>query len=107
MGEKICGFICALIYENGIPSLTRVLSMVSFCAFLLGSAYLMINGQTWQHYDTFAFITGGGGTTAQVFNKYFNTKFNAKPGELYTKNNDTPQVTVQTKVFTNGKEEKW
>lgn len=78
MWRGMCEFWGALINENGVPSLTRMLSIVAFVAFLIGSFYLMWKGQRWDHYETFAFITGGGGTGAQVANKYINSKFNSK-----------------------------
>ncbi|MDD4600553.1 hypothetical protein SDC9_13777 [bioreactor metagenome] len=74
-------FFKCMLYENELPSLTRFLSMVAFIAFLLCSAYLMFKEQNWQHYDTFAYITGGGGTTAQLFNKFVNSKYNSNQGD--------------------------
>ena len=32
------------------------------------------------NYDTFAFLTGGGGATTQVVNKLINSKYNSVPG---------------------------
>lgn len=78
MWNCLCNFLTAMTYENGIPSLTRFFSIISFIAFLAASFYLMWNNQQWGHYDTFAFITGGGGATTQIFNKYFNSKYSAK-----------------------------
>ena len=72
----MCIFWEAMINENGIPSLTIVLSIIAFIAFLGSSFYLMVQGQKWEHYDTFAYITGGGGTGAQVLNKFINSKYN-------------------------------
>ena len=76
MWRNMCIFWEAMINENGIPSLTRVLSIIAFIAFLGSSFYLMVQGQKWEHYDTFAYITGGGGTGAQVLNKFINSKYN-------------------------------
>ena len=73
-------FIIGLLYENNSPSLTRVISVIAFLAFLAGSAYLMLRNQTWVHYETFAAITGGGGVTSQVVNKYINSVKNSQPG---------------------------
>ena len=64
-----------LMYEGGQLSFTRVLVALSFLLFVLGSAYLMLNGITWQHYDTFASLTGGGGIVAQVGNKFVLSKY--------------------------------
>lgn len=85
MFRVCCNFFRCMLYENDLPSLTRVLSLVSFIAFLACSAYLMIKDQTWQHYDTFAYITGGGGTTAQLVNKFVNSKYNSNQGEIPSK----------------------
>ena len=76
MWRKMCVFWEAMINENGVPSLTRAISIIAFIAFLVASFYLMIQGQKWEHYDTFAYITGGGGTGAQVVNKFINSKYN-------------------------------
>ena len=73
-------FLIGLLYENNSPSLTRVISVVAFLAFLAGSAYLILKNQTWAHYETFAAITGGGGVTSQVVNKYINSVKNSQPG---------------------------
>lgn len=100
MFRDCCNFFKCMLYENDLPSLTRVLSLVAFSAFLLCSAYLMIKGQTWQHYDTFAYITGGGGTTAQLFNKFVNSKYNSNPGEPIIKTGDRRPTATQTKVDT-------
>ena len=85
MWRNMCDFWKIVIYENGVPSLTRLISVFAFIAFLGASFYLMVKGQRWDHYDTFAFITGGGGTGAQVFNKYINSKYNSRPGEYMLK----------------------
>lgn len=63
------------MYENDSPSLTRTLSVIAFLAFLAGSAYLMLQGKHWDHYESFATITGGGGIGGQVCNKFFNNKY--------------------------------
>lgn len=69
-----------LLYENGELSLTRVLAVVGWLAFLSVSFYLVYEHQTWANYDTFAFLTGGGGATTQVVNKFINSKYNSTPG---------------------------
>lgn len=95
-----CNFFKCMLYENDLPSLTRFLSLIAFSAFLLCSAYLMIKGQTWQHYDTFAYITGGGGTTAQLVNKFVNSKYNSSQGEPTSKIGDGRPTVTQPKVDT-------
>lgn len=76
MLDRIKTFLDGLLLENGCPSLTRVLSVVGYLAFLIASAYLIINEQRWDHYETFAAITGGGGACTQVANKLINSKYN-------------------------------
>lgn len=81
MWRKMCVFWEAMINENGVPSLMKAISIIAFIAFLVASFYLMIQGQKWEHYDTFAYITGGGGTGAQVVNKFINSKYNNRKSE--------------------------
>jgi hypothetical protein len=73
--------ITEILKENGIYSLTRIISVVGFIAFLAGSAYLMYRGLSWTGYDTFASLTGGGGAATQVVNKFINSRYNSSPGE--------------------------
>jgi len=77
-------FFVGLVYENGAPSLTRVISVVAFLAFLAASAYLILKGKRWDHYDTFATVTGGGGAVTQVANKVINSVYNS-PSNQYPK----------------------
>lgn len=71
-----------LLYEDGKPSLTRVISVISFFAFLVGSFYLLIMGKVWQHYPEFSTMTAGGGVLGQVFNKFINSKYNTQEGSF-------------------------
>ena len=70
-----------LLYENGQLSLTRVLAVASFLLFAAGTLYLMLRGQQWAHYETFASVTAGGGLATQVANKVVNSKYNSEPGQ--------------------------
>lgn len=79
---NIKAFLNGLLYENETPSLTRIISITAFLAFLIGSAYLIITGKSWGHYDTFAILTGGGGATTQVVNKFVNSLYNSAPGQF-------------------------
>ena len=74
-----------LLYENGQISLTRLLAVSSFLLFALVSIYLMATGQTWQHYETFAGLTAGGGLLTQVANKVVNSKLNSEQGQFPNK----------------------
>lgn len=69
-----------LLYENDELSLTRCITVIAWAAFLAVSFYLVYTAQSWGNYDTFAFLTGGGGATTQVVNKFINSKYNSVPG---------------------------
>lgn len=75
----------SLLYETGQLSLTRFLTVASFALFAAGSGYLLLSAQTWQHYETFASLTGGGGLATQLGNKLVNSKYNSMPGQSYDK----------------------
>lgn len=77
---KIMKYIKMLLYENEELSLTRVITVIAWAAFLAVSVYLVMEHQYWQNYDTFASITGGGGGAIQVANKLINSKYNSRPG---------------------------
>lgn len=74
-----------MMFENDMLSLTRVLSVTGYLAFLLGSIYLMINNISWDGYATFAGYTGGGGAALQFGNKLVNSKYNSAVGSYETK----------------------
>lgn len=73
-------YLKMILYENGELSLTRVITVIAWAAFLAVSFYLVWTAQAWANYDTFAFMTGGGGATTQVVNKFINSKYNSAPG---------------------------
>lgn len=73
-------YIKMLLYENDTLSLTRVLAVIGWLAFLLVSFYLVWHGTGWQNYETFASLTGGGGAATQIANKFINSKYNSAPG---------------------------
>lgn len=74
--------ISNVLKESGEYSLTRLLSVVGFLAFLMGSFYLIIKGTSWSNYETFASLTGGGSAATQIANKLINSKFNTASGEV-------------------------
>lgn len=74
--------LTSILKESDEYSLTRILAVISFTAFLLGSFYLLIRGITWGNYETFAMFTGGGGAATQVINKFINGKYNTPANEL-------------------------
>lgn len=73
-------YLKMLLYENNELSLTRCITVIAWVAFLAVSFYLVYTAQSWGNYDTFAFLTGGGGATTQVVNKFINSKYNSVPG---------------------------
>nr|DAU27185.1 MAG TPA: protein of unknown function (DUF4500) [Caudoviricetes sp.] len=73
-------YLKMLLYENNELSLTRVIAVIGWLAFLAVSAYLVYTHQKWDNYDTFASLTGGGGAATQVVNKLINSKYNSAPG---------------------------
>ena len=78
-------FMAGLFYENGEPSLTRVLSCAYFVAFVALSAYLAVADRTWSGYEVFAAFAGGAGVAGQVTNKYINSRYNTMPGGFESK----------------------
>lgn len=74
-----------MMYEDDMLSLTRVLSVSGYAAFLIGSIYLMVNNITWDGYSTFAGYTGGGGAALQFGNKLVNSKYNSAIGSYSPK----------------------
>lgn len=76
----IVKYLKMLLYENNELSLTRCITVIAWASFLAVSFYLVYTAQAWGNYDTFAFLTGGGGATTQVVNKLINSKYNSIPG---------------------------
>ena len=75
-------FIYDLLYENSQLSLTRLLAVFSYLLFAVGTAFLLIKNIYWQHYETFASLTCGGGLATQVVNKINNSLNNSNKGEF-------------------------
>jgi len=78
-------FFVGLIHEKGEPSLTRVMTLTAFVAFLTASAYLIITGKTWDNYGVFAVIACGGGVGGQLVNKVVNNTLASPPEVPYVK----------------------
>jgi hypothetical protein len=74
-----------MMFENDTLSLTRVMSVTGYIAFIVGSIYLMINNISWDGYATFAGYTGGGGAALQFGNKLVNSKYNSVIGSYEPK----------------------
>ena len=86
---KIKRFLFGLVYEQGEPSLTRVIIALAFLSFLLGTTVdivLAIVGIRWPDYATFASITGGGAMAGKVGDKLVNTftaqKYGSPEGQM-------------------------
>ena len=71
-----------ILKEDGQWSLTRWITFVSLIAFFIVTAYLVIKDINWSGYDTFASLTGGGGTASQLVNKFINGKYNTPIGQV-------------------------
>lgn len=66
-------FLKALVWgTDDKPSLTSTMAATAFSFFVIVSAYLVITGKSWPHYDVFASVTCGGGLFAQLGGKYIN-----------------------------------
>lgn len=74
--------ITEILKEGGVYSYTRILSLIGFIVFIIGSAYLIYKGLTWGNYETFATMTGGGSAATQIANKLINSKYNTPSGQV-------------------------
>lgn len=70
-----------LLSDKGNLSLTRLIAVTAWLAFLIVSGYLVIVGKEWVHYETFATFTAGGGALVRVYDKYLNKKYKVKDEE--------------------------
>lgn len=68
-----------LLWENGSPSLTRVLAVWLVLFWCALTAWLAVNRIDWGGY-AIATTTGLGGVAAQVINKFINGKYNSPAG---------------------------
>lgn len=78
-------YIKMLLYENNELSLTRVLAVTGWLAFLIVSGVLVYKGTNWQNYETFSTMTAGGGAATQIANKFINSKYNSQSGSYKEK----------------------
>lgn len=85
--DTVKKFMIGLFYENSEPSLTRIMTAIAFLAFLAGSAYLLLLGKHWDHYETFSAVTAGGGLGGQIVNKFMNLTKASAPTQPFIKNN--------------------
>lgn len=75
-------FLDDLFCEDGVVSLTRVLTALYFVLFAGVTIYLVLMDQVWSCYDVFATLAGGAGVAGQVSNKFINSKYNTAPGSF-------------------------
>jgi len=78
----ITKFMNDLFCEDGVVSLTRVLTGMYFMLFAAVTIYLVLMDQVWSCYDVFATLAGGAGVAGQVSNKFINSKYNTAPGRF-------------------------
>lgn len=71
-----------ILKENGIYSLTRILAVINYLLFVVGTLYLIYTGKTWGNYEVFCVMTAGGGAVTQLSNKWINSKYNTPQGEV-------------------------
>lgn len=79
MWKKIKIFFFGLLYENNEPSLTRCIIVAAFIVFIIGTGVditMALFGKTWQSYQTFATVTGGGSIGAKLTDKVTTTIVN-------------------------------
>lgn len=74
--------ILNMLKEADQQSLSRYIAVILIITFILVSLYLVITKYSWGNYDTFAFATVLGGTGTQMTNKFINSKYNTKNGEV-------------------------
>lgn len=75
-------FFKGFFYENGSPSRTDIISIIFSLTFVIVSCFLAYYGMHWDHYDTFAYATTGGGIGGLVANKYINSAKNSAAGKF-------------------------
>lgn len=71
-----------MLKEEDQKSLSRYMAFSLILLFIIVSVYLVITNHTWGNYDTFTFATVLGGTGTQMTNKFINSKYNTKSGEV-------------------------
>lgn len=59
---------------DGKPSLTKIMAFMAVLYFFLVTGYLVLEKQSWEHYEVFAILTCGGGLSTKLGDKYINNK---------------------------------
>lgn len=78
---SVLWYLKGLTLENGEPSLTRFIVIISFGLFIGVTIYLVGTGTKWDAYVQFASLTGGGGILTTLANKVNNSINNSRPNE--------------------------
>lgn len=73
--------IVEMLKEADVLSLTRCILVASWLFWVIVTTYLVVCGKTWGNYSDFTLVTGTA-PIAQLVNKYINSKWNTKQGEL-------------------------
>lgn len=68
--------------EYDQQSLTRIITVVLLLFFMGVTVYLIYKQFNWMNYDIFCLVTVGGGAGTQLVNKWVNSKYNTKPGQV-------------------------
>ena len=70
-----------MLKECNTLSLTRFISVISWVVWIIVTIYLVLTNHSWGNYGEF---TAAAGTAAfgQLVNKFINSKYNTKPGEV-------------------------
>lgn len=74
------GFLRRLMYENGNPSLTRLMAVWGLLLFTGVTLWVVAVRYDWRDYAAFGGLTVGGGLATIVANKGINSKWNTPPG---------------------------
>lgn len=83
-------FCKGLLYENGEPSLVRLISALNWFVFIWVLWYVCQNSKSfsaeeWYFWGTVAAGCGGFGGALPMANKYFNSRYNSMDGQYITK----------------------
>ena len=70
-----------MLKEGNTLSLTRLISVISWVVWIIVTIYLVLTNHSWGNYGE---STAAAGTAAfgQLVNKFINSKYNTKPGEV-------------------------
>lgn len=88
-GEQTQTMLERLFWEPCGPSLTRIITVGACLLFAVVTLFLLLQNKTWAHYDTFAWVTAGGGIGGQVGNKFITQRYPAQlPAQQKARGNE-------------------